>query len=267
MNQIALASVFAALAILTPSLKNILNFDSRQVRETLCRTGLKWVSEDERTSLARKLAQAGLEMDPAYFAGLRLALVAGAIVLLLPLMAFGLDFFWLVLLAPLLYFVPNMWLNEKAGDRKSAIRLSLADFSVLFSTALSAGADLPLALTEAARSVGGPLAEEVGRVMRDYRVGKNLADALEEMAERCDVDELRALARVIVQSYRYGAPLAEAMKSHAAQMRMVRRYEIMEAAGKLSVKITVPILLCMLVPVMMTIGFPAVVKLMEAFNF
>lgn len=267
MNKVLLASVLAGLAVATPSLKALLPADAARAREVLCRTGARWTSEEERAALARRLAEAGVEMDPAAFAGLRFALAAGAALALLPFLFLGMDFFWLASLAPLAYFAPNLWLNEKASDRRSAVRLSLADFSVLFSTALSAGADAVTALREAARGVGGPLAQEVERALGEHAVGRDLADALREMAERCNVDELRALVRVISQSHRYGSPLAAAVREHAAQMRMVRRYEVMEAAGKLSVKITVPVLFFILVPVMLALGYPAAVRLLEVFGF
>lgn len=261
------AAVLAAGAVVTPTLARTVGVDRKKVYEVLCRTGVRLVPEEERSELGRKLAEAGLyDVSPDWFAGLRWALAGGFAILCLPLLLFGIDLFWLVFLAPVLYFLPGMWLNSRISKRKSQIRLSLADFSVLFSTALSAGADIVLALEEAAGCVGGPLAEEVDRALREYRTGQGMVDVLVSMADRCNVDEFRSLVRVVVQSYRYGAPLAESMRAHAEQMRSVKRFEVMEAAGKLTVSMVIPVLVFILVPSMLVLFYPAAVQLMSAFG-
>lgn len=260
------AALLVGTAVALPALWNITPRDKNQLKEILTRTGVKWSSEEERGALGRKLVQAGLDIPPAMFAGLRVALSSGFVILCLPLMLLGLDLFWIILLSPALYFLPGIWLNGKVAERKSAVRQSLADFSVLFSTALAAGADLILALREAASGVGGPIAAELDHALREHGVGRNINDALMDMAERLDVDELRSLVRTIVQSYRYGTPLAQTMLDHSEQLRTVRRFEVMEAAGKLTVKLTIPVLIFMLVPCMIALGFPAAIALIEAFG-
>lgn len=261
-----LAAIAAAGAVAVPAVVRQKVADRKDFREMLCRTGVRWASGDERTAIELKLAQAGVEERPEWFAGLRIVLAAGFAILCLPLLILGLDLFWVIFLAPFLYFAPNMWLSRRIEARKSAVRLSLPDFSVLLSTALAAGADAPTALREAAEGVGGPLEKEIGRALREHDLGRSLTDALAEMAERVDVNELRALVRTIVQAYRYGTPLAEAMRAHAEQMRTVRRFEIMEAAGKLTTKLIAPVMVFMLLPCMVSIFYPAAVHLMKAFN-
>ena len=268
MDAALAASLLAAGAVAAPALARSVRVERERVHEVLCRTGVRLVSEEERTALGRKLAEAGLyDVSPDWFAGLRWALAGGFAALCLPLLLFGLDFFWVVFLAPVLYVLPGAWLDSRISRRKSQIRLSLADFSVLFSTALSAGADVMLALEEAAKCVGGPLAEEVDRALKECQTGGSVTEALVGMAERCNVDELRGLVRAVVQSYRYGAPLAESVRAHAERMRSARRFEVMEAAGKLTVTMVVPVLLFMLLPSMLVLFYPAVVQLMQAFGF
>ncbi|MGQ9498557.1 MAG: type II secretion system F family protein [Desulfotomaculales bacterium] len=261
-----LAAMAAAGAVAVPAVARQKIAGRQDFREVLCRTGVRWASEDERTAIGLKLAQAGVEEKPEWFAGLRVLLPAGFAVLCVPLLILGLDLFWAVFLVPLLYFAPNVWLSRKIEARKSAVRLSLPDFSVLLSTALAAGADAATALREAAEGAGGPLKKEIGRALREHDLGRALTDALTDMAERVDVNELRALVRTIVQAYRYGTPLAEAMRAHAEQMRTVRRFEIMEAAGKLTTKLIVPVMIFMLLPCMMSIFYPAAVHLVKAFE-
>lgn len=265
MNTAAGAAFLVSVSVGLLILQSVIPRGQTQAREVLTRTGARWLSPEERNTLSRKLVQAGWTITVEWFAGLRAALCGGFVLACLPLVFFGLDFFWLIFFAPLLYFAPGIWLNEKIGDRKSLVRLSLSDFSMLLSTALAAGADISTALREAGNGVGGPLAQEVDRALRSQQLGRSITDVLTEMAERVDVDELRTLVRTIVQAYRYGAPLAETMRAHSEQMRTVRRFEVMEMAGKLTVKLTVPVLIFMLLPCMLILGYPAMIALMEAF--
>ncbi|MDH7578180.1 MAG: type II secretion system F family protein [Bacillota bacterium] len=260
----AVAALLAGGAVLLPSLSKIAPANRVQVSEVFCRTGVRFSSPEERGRLSRKLAQAGVREKPEWFLGLRLSLVGGFLVLFIPLLLAGTDIFWPVLLAPLLYLAPNIWLSGRVSKRKSEIRLALADFTLFLSTALSAGSDIRLALREAAEGVGGALREEVKRALLESGTGKRLADALDEMADRCDVDELRTLARVLNQALRYGSSLADVMQAYSEQMRTVRRFEIMEAANKLSVKLVVPVLLFILGPCMLALGYPAIVGLLKA---
>lgn len=235
-----------------------------QAKEILCRTGTRFASVEERSTLKRKLVQAGLELSPEWFAGLRLALSGGFALIGLPLLLLGLDLFWIVLFAPLLYLLPNVWLNSRITKRKSEIKKGLEDFSVYLSVSLAAGAGLSVALKEAAEGVEGPLKDEVLRALRSYELGKAMSDALEELAERADVNELRSLVRVIVQAYRYGSPLADSMRAHSERMRTVRRFETMEAAGKLTVKLIFPVLVFMLAPAMVTVLYSPIMNLLDA---
>lgn len=262
-NYAVTAAALTAAAVALPAAARLFPRDRAQFDDLFCRTGLRWASDEERNALAMKIVRAGLGFSAEWFAGLRLCLAAAYVLLCLFLMLSGIDMFWLMLFAPLPYLLPGVWLDGRVAARKAAVRLALADFTVLLSTALAAGADPALALKEAAGGIGGPLAAEVDRALREYAAGRGLVDALTAMAERCDVDELRALVRTVTQSYRYGAPLADSMRAYASQMRTVRRFESMEAASKMAVKIIFPVAVFMLIPAMIAVLYPAVVSLLQ----
>lgn len=119
------------------------------------------------------------------------------------------------------------------------------------------------ALREASLRIGGPIAEEVEKALTEEGSGKPISEALMDMAERCDIDDFRSLAKQISQSFRYGSSLAESIKDHSEQIRLNRRYEIMEAANKLSIKLIFPVLIFILLPTMVVILYPVVVSLMQ----
>ena len=146
---------------------------------------------------------------------------------------------------------------------KNDIRSSLDNFTILFSVALTAGQSDITALREAAEGTAGPLKQEVKRALVENDTGKNLNDALYDMAERCDVDELWAIVRVIVQARRHGSPLAQEMRIHSQTIRNTRRLGVMEEANRLSVKLLFPVMLILL-SIIAALGYPAVVALMQA---
>ncbi|ACX51912.1 Type II secretion system F domain protein [Ammonifex degensii KC4] len=266
MNVESVAAVCAGVSVALPLLARALPKGKREWREVLTRTGVKLVPAEELTALGAKLVRAGLSITPAEFVGARALLCLGFVFSVLPLcFLFGVDFFWVVFFLPLLWFAPVLWLNSRVARRKALIRRQLPDFSVFLATALTAGADLPTALREAGTHVGGPIGEEVERVLLEFGLGRNLVSALEDMADRCDMDELRLLLWSAGRAYAYGTSVAEEVRAQADRQRSMRRFEVMEAAGKLAIYLIFPILFFMLLPLMVVVMYPAAVALYQAF--
>lgn len=260
------AAVCAGTAAALLPLRRVLPGSREELAEVLHRTGVKLVPKEELSRLGLALARAGLEVSPAQFAGFRVFLAGLFFLAVLPLLAAGADLFWLVVFLPLAWYAPVLWLNSRIAARRQEVKKSLPDFAVALSTALSAGATIDFALSKAAAAVGGPLQQEVERALKGQRFGLDPAGALEEMASRCDVDELRFLSRAVAHSYQYGAPLAESVRDFAGRMRQARRFEVQEAAGKLTVKVLFPILVFMLAPCLVVFAYPALVQLLQVFG-
>lgn len=268
----ALAPFLAALAILVPTVYYTFprskHRDGGGLKAILTRTGVRFVSDESRDELRMRLMKAGLyAVTPEQFMGVRVLLAGTVLPIFLLLLPFRVDVALIValFLAPILYIAPSYWLSRKIRARQSKARTVLGEFTLLFSVALEAGADVRKAFREASRVVGGPLQEEIERALSEEATGTPLMDALQDMTRRLEVEELRVLVRTIVQSYRYGAPLAEMMRETAERMRTLRRYEIMDAAGKLQVVLLFPVLFFILGPMMVVLMYPAFVRLMAVF--
>ncbi len=261
MELTAAAAILTGSAILLPSVKRVPKINTTEV---LCRTGVRVATPEEQSLLQLRITQAGINIKPEWFMGLKVFTAGGWLILTLPLLILSKSWLILTLFAPLFYFLPDWWLKNKRAARQSAIKLSLADFTIMLSTTLSAGAGLLTALRESARGAGGPLKDEIDLTIRDHLSGKPLMDALMDMSVRTDVDELNSLVRTLNQVYSHGSPLAETMQSYSEQMRLVRKFETMDAAGSLSVKMVIPVLFFILVPCIAVIAYPAVYALMQA---
>lgn len=267
LDPITLASVMVGTAIALPAVKKeIPKIDQEEV---LCRTGLRVLNEEEKSLTALKLTRAGIDKPPEYFHGLKVILTGGyllvltffSLILSLPI---GLVLFSLIG-APVMWFLPGMRINGRINSRQAEIRKKLDDFATYLSTALTSMPDILTALQEAGNATGGVYKEEIDKIIKENASGKNLSDALFDWGNRVDVGEINSLISTLNQIYVQGAPASEKMKEYAEQIRMSKRYEIMDAAGKLQIRLIFVVTFFMLIPLLMVIGYPALVALMSAF--
>lgn len=264
-NLILAASILIGMAILLPGInKNLIGkIDTEAV---FCRSGVKFISENERSLLGLKLIQAGLDYKAEKFAGIKVVL-AGAVVLLtaLSVLLGGIHYIFLLVVAPVLYTVPGIWLSNRLARRQLSIKREVSDFAVYLYTGLSGGGDLLLALRESAKGLNGPLRKEIEQALNESATGRNIVDALESAAKRCSVDQFTLLIRDLIQAYRHGSPLAEAMTNITARMRMERKYEMQEASSRLSLQLVIPVLMFDLVPMFAIIFYPVGCSLLQVF--
>ena len=234
--------------------------------EILEKTGKKMGNEVSKTMLQKKIIQADLEIQPEYFAGLQFALPLACIAVFIPPALLGwVDIYWGVIIAVALYLAPGMWLKKKVKDRVNAIRRDIPDFCMLLGNALR-GADLLTALEEVARTTKGELAKEIDRALTDMATGDSRAAALNKMALRCSIPELTGLVSKIQQAMRYGSPLEPVVRHHAEKILTRRKQETQRVAGELTIKLLFPIIIFVLGPLFLLLGFPIMWNILTVFN-
>jgi tight adherence protein C len=86
------------------------------------------------------------------------------------------------------------------------------------------------------------------------------------MAARTDLEELRNLAAIIVQSERFGTSVVKALRIHADTLRLQRQQRAEELAQKASVKILFPTLLCIFPAIFIVILGPAAFQILTVFS-
>ena len=89
---------------------------------------------------------------------------------------------------------------------------------------------------------------------------------MRHFSERCDLEEIRSLASVIVQAERLGASTVNALRVHADTLRLKRLQRAEEAAGKAATKIVFPTILCIFPAVLLVVIGPAVFQIMDRFS-
>lgn len=130
---------------------------------------------------------------------------------------------------------------------------------------MEAGLAFDAAVQQVARHAGGPLGEELLRVLKEIQLGKSRSDALRDFGERTTVPELRSFILAVIQADVFGISIAKVLHHQAAEMRMKRRQRAEEKAQKLQVKILMPLLSCIFPALFVVLLGPAAINIYQSF--
>jgi tight adherence protein C len=87
--------------------------------------------------------------------------------------------------------------------------------------------------------------------------------ALRSMADMIGIEEVGSLVTILIQSELLGTSIASALRVHADDMRVKRLMKAEEKAHMLPVKMTVPLILGILPPLVLVILAPAIINFMR----
>jgi tight adherence protein C len=215
------------------------------------RTPKSW---SEAGDASEVLVQAGFDGPeaPLFFTSIRLAALV-----LLPLGAvvFGAhdNFMYFVLgivVAGAAGLVgPRAVLDRLAQRRQDRVRRSIPDSLDLLVVCVEAGTGLDSALLRVARDMAGlhpELSGELLMVNRRMNAGLSRAEALQGLAKRTGVEELRGLAASMIQSERLGSSIARVLRVYSETLRRQRKQAAEKRAAQATVKMIFPLALFML---------------------
>lgn len=163
------------------------------------------------------------------------------------------------------YFLPELLLYSRGAERSQQIDLALPDTLDQMTIAVEAGLGFEGAVARAGANGTGPLAEELVRTIQDMQMGLSRRQAYEALARRADVPGLRRFVRAVVQGDAHGIALAEVLRTQAGEMRVRRRLRAEEQAMKIPVKVTLPLMLCILPVLFIVLLGPVAMNMMAAF--
>jgi len=222
----------------------------------------------EAGKLRRRMVTAGFRGDDALliFFGLRLALalllfiVCSAPVVMRPNLAIALS------ACGAGYVAPGMILARLAKRRQHRIRLGLPDALDLLVVSVEAGLGLDQAIQRVAEELAfahPELCAELRLVNLELRAGTGRSEALRNLSERVDIDDMTSLVTMLVQTDKFGTSVAQSLRVHSETARSKRRQRAEEAAAKTGVKMVFPLVFCIFPAIwVVTIG-PAAIKFVE----
>ena len=230
-------------------------------------------SEAEVASLKTDLMRAGFRSESALpvFYGIRIMVTLAMLVLCitlearmpdnpvmkLGLMASGIGAGWIL---------PRFFLEKKVARRQEVLRLSLPDALDLMVVSIEAGLGLDQAISHVARELYGShpeLSDEMSLVTLEMRHGKRRSEALKNFAERTGEAEFRKLVAILVQNDRFGTSMGESLRTHSDFLRVRRRQEAEERAGKVGVKLVFPIFFFILPSMLIVAAGPGLLQVFK----
>jgi len=229
--------------------------------------------EREAGKLKQRLTQAGFRGEKAStmflglkFAGLILGGIAGgaSAMLLSGFTQSGL--IKIVIIAGLMFYLPDVVLFFMARKRKEAIFLGLPDALDLLVVCVEAGLGLDHAMRKVADEMKRTyrvISEEFGLCNLQLQMGKPRSEVLQDLGNRTGVEDLRSLASILIQADKFGSSIAQALRVQSDSMRTRRRQIAEEKAAKTAVKLIFPLVLFIFPGIFVVLVGPAAITMMR----
>ncbi len=162
-------------------------------------------------------------------------------------------------------FFPISWLNGRVKARQSEIQRGLPDALDMLSVCASAGLGFDQSLQKIVNYWDTDLGLEFKRVTQEMEMGISRSDALRNMSNRLDVNDLTQFVSIMVQAEKIGMSYSNVLHSQALQLRVLRQVRAREMANKLPGKIIIPVILFIFPALIAVILGPAVPIIIDVF--
>jgi len=164
------------------------------------------------------------------------------------------------------YFAPSLWLNQRISQRRRQIERSLAEATDLLTLVVESGMSLDEGLLSITERFHNALGDEIGKVLREIRLGRPRMAALEHMAETTGVADLHHLVESIVQSDQMGVPIARLLRVQATEMRRRQRQTAQERAAQASSRMVFPMVGCIFPVLWIVLLGPAIIQILNSLH-
>ena len=243
-------------------------------------SNLKVLQDDQLKDAQIKLAQAGIRSKDwavaVIFGRMILPIVigGGAALALYGLGAFPewgpfKRFGCFAVLLLLSYKAPDIYVDNKVSKRSAAIRKGLPDALDLLVICAEAGLTVDAAFARVARELGRAYPElgdefQLTSIELSFLTERRMA--FENLATRVKLDAVRGVVTTMIQTEKYGTPLASALRVLSAEFRNERMMRAEEKAARLPAIMTVPLILFILPTLFVVILGPAACSISAAFK-
>jgi tight adherence protein C len=244
-----------------------------KVTKTASKLGhsLRPTNEVELGKVRLKLLNAGFRGEQAVvvYYGLKglSALIGLAVAVPLVITRYGMSRSGLtsmVLAAAVGFYLPGLVVNWIKRKRSESIFLGLPDALDLMVVCIEAGLGLDTAMRRVTSELIGScpsLCEEFAIANFQVQMGRVRKDVLRDLGVRTGVDDVRALAAVIIQAEKFGSSIGAALRVQSDSMRLRRRQLAEERAAKTAVKIMIPLILFIFPGIFVVLVGPAGIQI------
>lgn len=251
-----------------------LPFSERVIRPILQKIGdviNRMTPAQTITRTRRNLELAGMtqKIGPGEFVAIRyiLTVLLGGVTILLIgpsripiiqklgliLAAFGLGF-----------YLPGAWLGSRIRRRQHEIIRSLPDALDLLTICVEAGLSFDAAMAKVVEKWDNELSRSFARVLQEIQLGKLRREALRDMADTMDIQDVSNFVAAIVQADQLGVSIAKVLRIQSDQMRVRRRQRAEELARQAPIKMIIPIVFLIFPALFIILLGPGVLTIMNS---
>jgi tight adherence protein C len=242
-------------------------------------SNLRVLQDSQLADITRKLAQAGIRKKE-YAVAIVLGRLVGPIVLgtMAATMIYLVNYFpeWgsfkrfmaFAAMVILGYKGPDLWLGNLVGKRTKEVRKGLPDALDLLVICAEAGLTVDAAFGRVARELGRAYPElgdefQLTAIELSFLTERRMA--FENLAYRVNLESVKGVVTTMIQTERYGTPLASALRVLSAEFRNERMMRAEEKAARLPAIMTIPLILFILPTLFVVILGPAACSISDNF--
>jgi len=167
------------------------------------------------------------------------------------------------------FFAPDFWLSYAINRRRERLRLSLPDSLDLLAICLEAGLGLDQAVVRIGQELElshPELSEELLLINFEQRAGLQRNAAWQSFAVRAGFESARSFVAMLIQTDRFGTPIAKSLGAFSDALRIQRRQKAEERAAKTTIKLVPPLVFCIFPAMGVVVIGPAIVAVSYFFS-
>ncbi len=221
-------------------------------------------------AIRKQLRLAGMFMDPADFQFIKQAFLIGtvfmALVVVIAIDVIPLIKFLVLAICVLIGVMgPTLYLRSRVSGHQKGIKKQLPDAMDMLCVCIEAGLGFDAALLKVSQKLRGPFIDELMVVYREIQMGRTRREALQNLCDATNLDELKTFASALIQAEQLGIPINNVMRSQSEQLRVERSQAAKEKGMKASIKMLIPMLIFIFPVVFIILMGPTVLNIMETF--
>lgn len=167
------------------------------------------------------------------------------------------------------YLAPKYWINKRSKERTEQIQRGFPDSLDMMLVCVEAGQSMDQSINRVAKELRAAypmLADEFQIISHEMKAGKDRAQVLNDMAERCDVNDISSFVTVLNQAQTFGTSISDALRVYASEMRDKRVMRAEEKANQLPTKMTLTTMVLTVPPLLIILVGPSAVGIAELGN-
>ncbi len=164
------------------------------------------------------------------------------------------------------YMFPKYWINKRVDKRKEEIQSGFPDALDMMLVCVEAGQSMDQSIVRVSKELRASypsLADEFEIIAHEMKAGKDKSNVLNDMSERCGVQDVSSFVTVLNQATTFGTSISDALRVYASEMRDKRVMRAEEKANQLPTKMTLTTMMLTVPPLLIILVGPSAVGITE----